>query len=647
MTVNLADKFRQISWLLVPVSIVLIDVFVRWDGEIPPSAWSNPESILISIALSCIFWWAISHLIGSSKRPVIWAAALSFPAAFSLCAAWRYHLVTDSDVSVGIMLYTWGEPGNASGFAAQGISPLFVLATLALSALWTATLSITRAELSQFSRRLCLAMPAVWIMAALVLPPGIPAYGSPYASDVHLSQVIGEATRRIAIGDVDTVLSVANRLPIPPAQPAKRPNILVIIGESVRYDRIGALGYERDTTPYMTQFFKDNPDDVFRFDRAYTPSPYSPIAMATALTGLYPSRKKQEMHQAPVLWQYARAYDAHGFFITPQDWNIAGLSDFFLVNGAPKTTITAKDFSAPVVNDTGIHDQIAADRTRTLIQDELQKDELFLGVLKLNATHFPFLTSDNVSWPIENIRDRYDGAVLLTDDVFGTIIDSLKETGRLDNTIIIYTADHSEFFYNLDGVDLKNDRKIADLWRDGLRAQSCHPAVARVPMWIYVPPTWQNQLNIDPEAMRRNQLRTASNLDIVPTVLDALSLQNYAHQSGFPALDGRSLLREIPPEHTTACFTSASWVRWMPVGVALFGPDHAVYSRDDFPQMMTFDLHNPAVFNESIAAIPSTTAALDWAKTAGLENPQARRYFEALGNYNRALWPVGFSSSGK
>lgn len=645
MIVEAADKLRDkifsFAWLIIPISIILIDLIVRWNGKLPPLFWSQPESLLLSIALSTIFWWAISRLIANTRKPWLWSTLIAFPTALTLCAAWRYHGVASSDVSVGIILYAWGEPANASGLAAQGISATFTLATLALTVLWSASLALSQTSpQSLLSRRICLAMPFVWLLAALALPPGIPALGTPYVSDVHVSQVLGEAARRIAQGDVDTVLHLANRLPIPAAAPKERPNVIVIIGESVRYDRIGALGYERDTTPLMTQFFADNPDAIFRFDRAYTPSPYSPIAMASALTGLLPSRQKQEMHEAPILWQYAKAYDAHGFLITPQDWNIAGLSDFFLINGPPDTTITARELNAPAINDTGVHDLLAAEQLRTLLRDDLSKDELFLGVIKLNATHFPFLTAENLPWNIDNIRDRYDGAIRLTDEVFGILIETLQETNRLDNTIIIYTADHSEFFYNLGNIDLKEDNKIADLWRDGLRAQSCHPAVARVPMWLYVPKPWQSRLDIDATALRDSQYHAVSNIDIVPTVLDALSLEEFAQQADFPSLDGRSLLRPIPPDRAASCFTSARWVRWMPIGIALFGPDYAVYSREDFPEMLTFDLSDPQVFNESIAGIPPTHQSLNWAQKAVTENPDARYFFEALGQYQHSLWPI-------
>ncbi|MFU8802318.1 MAG: sulfatase-like hydrolase/transferase, partial [Bradymonadaceae bacterium] len=451
MKSKLKETIPKIAFLAIPLTILAVDFFVRWDGRIPAMVWSRPENLLVSIGLSVILWWAVSRLVGLSKRPWLWAALISFPTAMLLCAAWRYRQVTHNDASVGILLYAWGEPGNALGFAPHGFSAGFAVAVIILASLWTLSLAVWRGELSQFSRRLCMTMPAVWVMAGFVAPPGIPVYGSPYLSDLHVNQLMGEATLRIVRGDAGSVLDVAQRLPMPKVEWADRPNIIVIVVESLRYDRVSAFGYERDTTPRMKAFMEARNEEVFVFERAYTPSPYSPLAMASVLTGLYPSRTKEELHQVPVLWQYAEAYGAKSFLITPQDWTLAGLTEFFLVDGAPELSVTAQNFHAPVVNDTGVHDGLAAERIARYFREDLGSDDRFLGVIKPNAPHFPFLSAEDLPWPVENIRDRYDGSVRLTDELFGTLIDVLEETGRLDDTIIIYTSDHSEFFYNLDG----------------------------------------------------------------------------------------------------------------------------------------------------------------------------------------------------
>jgi arylsulfatase A-like enzyme len=54
---------------------------------------------------------------------------------------------------------------------------------------------------------------------------------------------------------------------------------------------------------------------------------------------------------------------------------------------------------------------------------------------------------------LEAARDDYDDCLVDLDEKLGRLFDSLKKTGRLDNTLIIITADHGEGFgeHNLQG----------------------------------------------------------------------------------------------------------------------------------------------------------------------------------------------------
>jgi arylsulfatase A-like enzyme len=63
-----------------------------------------------------------------------------------------------------------------------------------------------------------------------------------------------------------------------------RPNIVLVVWDTTRADRLSAYGYGRPTTPWLEDFASDG--TLFR--NAFTPSPWTPPAHASLFTGLHP-----------------------------------------------------------------------------------------------------------------------------------------------------------------------------------------------------------------------------------------------------------------------------------------------------------------------------------------------------------------------
>jgi uncharacterized protein len=92
--------------------------------------------------------------------------------------------------------------------------------------------------------------------------------------------------------------------------------------------------------------------------------------------------------------------------------------------------------------------------------------------------------------------NSYKNAVSYVDDLIGGLISRLKSSGILDNTIVIITSDHGEEF---------NDNK-ANYWG---HASNFTGFQTRVPMIIYVP--WEKPRRVDAVTMH---------VDIPPTILE-------------------------------------------------------------------------------------------------------------------------------
>ncbi|MCP5265087.1 MAG: sulfatase-like hydrolase/transferase [Burkholderiaceae bacterium] len=113
----------------------------------------------------------------------------------------------------------------------------------------------------------------------------------------------------------------------------------------------------------------------------------------------------------------------------------------------------------------------------------------------------------------ENMLPAYMGLVKQIDDHVGRLMRFLKESGRLEDTMIVFTADHGDF--------------LGDHWQ-GEKEFMYEPSV-RLPMIVYDP---------DPAAPRgevRDDLIEA--VDLVPTFIDAIGGEVATH-----VIEGRSLL---------------------------------------------------------------------------------------------------------
>ncbi len=118
------------------------------------------------------------------------------------------------------------------------------------------------------------------------------------------------------------------------------------------------------------------------------------------------------------------------------------------------------------------------------------------------------------------IEDRYDNAVRAADEGLGALIEGLRERKRLDDTILIVTADHGEALRERIGCWFTHDPY---LYEETLRV----PLVIRFPGGEF--------------AGQRIQ-RAARGIDVLPTFLDATEVGTLS------VIQGRSLLPDVRGE---------------------------------------------------------------------------------------------------
>ncbi|MDQ3700139.1 MAG: sulfatase-like hydrolase/transferase [Chloroflexota bacterium] len=116
----------------------------------------------------------------------------------------------------------------------------------------------------------------------------------------------------------------------------------------------------------------------------------------------------------------------------------------------------------------------------------------------------------------------YYGCVASLDENVGRLLETLRETGQLDHTIVVYTADHGCHFRT----------------RNGEYKRSCHDSSLRVPLVISGPGFDRRQVIPEPVGL----------VDLAPTLLEAAGIPVP------PSVQGRSMLPLVRRE-AEACAT--------------------------------------------------------------------------------------------
>jgi arylsulfatase A-like enzyme len=116
---------------------------------------------------------------------------------------------------------------------------------------------------------------------------------------------------------------------------------------------------------------------------------------------------------------------------------------------------------------------------------------------------------------IRTVRPAYQGLISQLDDHLGRLFDHMASNGQLDDTLIIFSADHGDF--------------LGDHWLG--EKELFYDTVQKVPFIVVDPRAAANATRGTVEQ------RFVEAVDVVPTVLDALNIALPSHR-----LEGRSLL---------------------------------------------------------------------------------------------------------
>ena len=311
------------------------------------------------------------------------------------------------------------------------------------------------------------------------------------------------------VGSVEDIEALASRDDL---------NVLFIVVDTLRADRLGAYGYERDTSPNLDQLASMG----VRFDRHLAQSSWTKASMASLWTSYNPNRTGVRKHDDIIpeaATMAAEVFRDHGFrtvglfrngWVAPTFGFQQGFDTYVRppALGIPPSVRREN----PVVSKVGTDDDVVAAAREFLRVDG--RDSWFLYLHLMDLHEYTFDAESALFGG--SYSDIYDNSIRWTDTTLSILFDSLFEWGFFKNTLIVIASDHGEAFRERRGIEG--------------HARYLYRETSEVPLVILFP------FRLEPGVVIRNRTR---NIDIWPTVFDLIGIE--------PAegTDGVSLLPEI------------------------------------------------------------------------------------------------------
>ncbi|MGO8992588.1 MAG: sulfatase-like hydrolase/transferase [Polyangiaceae bacterium] len=357
------------------------------------------------------------------------------------------------------------------------------------------------------------------------------------------------------------LLPTPQRAAQPPTPPARAPNVLLFVNESLGREQSAPWTPGGDT-PQTAAFLQAHEGHAIWFSQAKAVANATAVALPSLLTGLAPQAPLAAWARAPLLWQVARAHGYRTALLSAQDFDYSRFGTYFLGDDGslPDMHKVARDFTpAPFVNAEGVEDGLVIDDAIRFVRGTQSGDTRpFLLVVQFNATHWPCWAPDlsidngfreNQVWELAERVRRCATAARYVDQQTRRLLDELEHDGLLEQTLVIGTSDHGESF--------RADRPQ--------RTRSFYEDVLSVPLWVHLPAS-ATETSAQSAALRDNAPRRVSNLDIFPTILDVWGDRPEEWQ---PPLGGKSLLRPDAGEGSMLCLSSTEILDAEP-GFALY-----------------------------------------------------------------------------
>ncbi len=400
------------------------------------------------------------------------------------------------------------------------------------------------------------------------------------------------------LGSLEDVLAMRDRSDV---------NVLFVLVDTLRADRLGAYGYSRDTSPTIDYLAETG----VRFGNQVAQSSWTKCSMSSLWTGLYPARtgvlRSQDAISPDARMPAEIMLDAG--FRTAAIWRNAwiapnfGFSQGFEIYHSPRAISVSADQRAASPGKISGSD---ADLIRSASEFlRAHADDRWFLYLHLMDVH-QYVYDDDSALFGTGYSDSYDNSIHWVDSLLGRLFEELEKRDLRKRTLIVFAADHGEAFGEHGGEG---------------HARNVYGEVTTTPFILSFP------FRLEPNIVVQSR---SANVDLWPTVLDLVGLSELDDPDGQslpPAIEasarGEKLAEDDRP---TFAQLDRTWARLrlepQPVIAVNSEKWRLVYQPDRPDHSELFDKEADSAEQRNISLEqPEVVAALVREIDAHLENP--------------------------
>lgn len=320
------------------------------------------------------------------------------------------------------------------------------------------------------------------------------------------------------------------------------PNVVLVVLDALRPDRLGCYGNRRGLTPFLDEWASHS----HVFHRAYTAVTYTIGSVASVFTSRLMSEHGVEWFNSVLPGEaltltevlHEQGYATGAFTASPffkgfeQGFDVARVVDSNErrpphadeLGAAAREFLVGRDRQRPVflylhlVESHVPYELPPPERRPKYRRPQAPDPDRAMGLYLAGAEKR--LAPDELA----EIEDAYDGAVVVMDERLRALIATLRELGVMDRAIVVFIADHGDDFGEHGYVG---------------HGRSLYETSTRVPLLVRLPE----------QADRVDVEQVVSLIDLAPTILDLL------HVAAPTSFTGRPLLATAP----RAGATGAGW----------------------------------------------------------------------------------------
>ncbi len=319
---------------------------------------------------------------------------------------------------------------------------------------------------------------------------------------------VGDDWERRSRGTVENIAALPGRDDV---------NLLFIVIDTLRAERLGSYGYERDTSPTLDRLASSG----VRFDRHLAQSSWTKASMASLWTGLYPSRTgitrfddvipPDALMAAEVLRE--AGFQTVGLYRNGWCAPTFGFDQGFEVYEHPTPTPLppAVKRANPTLRDMGTDESMVDSAVEFLRTRGQKRWFLYLHMMDLHE----YVYDEESAIFGTAYSDVYDSSIRWSDGTLERLLQHLAELGFLENTVIAIASDHGEAF---------RERGLEG------HARAVYRESTEVPFILSLP------FRLEPGVVVPERTQ---NVDVLPTLMELVGVEPPA------GMDGRSRLPEI------------------------------------------------------------------------------------------------------